>query len=144
MARHLQSHHHLPSLLSSASPPLLLLLLLVAAIASIILSLCTTKKHTNISKLRSKLPSPPPPSSTSDRKLVGKLSGMGSKAMVVAKMVSWTRGGDREEEEEAAVWRKSILMGEKCRPLNFSGKIVYDEEGNEVKEAQERVAGGGK
>lgn len=31
---------------------------------------------------------------------------------------------------ENAVWKKTIIKGEKCKPLQFSGKIEYDSEGN--------------
>lgn len=37
-----------------------------------------------------------------------------------------------EEEEEEVIWRKTIIMGEKCDPLDFSGAIYYDSEGNLV------------
>ncbi|KAJ3692429.1 hypothetical protein LUZ60_012779 [Juncus effusus] len=30
------------------------------------------------------------------------------------------------------VWRRSILMGEKCQPLDFSGVIYYDAEGKKL------------
>ncbi|KAJ1690656.1 hypothetical protein LUZ63_014811 [Rhynchospora breviuscula] len=33
---------------------------------------------------------------------------------------------------EDGVWRKSIMMGEKCQPLNFSGVIYYDADGNKL------------
>lgn len=60
----------------------------------------------------------------------------------MAKMISWRKveaadeergssdlsGEDEEEEEE--VWRKTIIRGERCRPLEFSGKIDYDSDGN--------------
>ncbi|KAJ8442450.1 hypothetical protein Cgig2_022333 [Carnegiea gigantea] len=39
-------------------------------------------------------------------------------------------GNEYYEGEEDAVWKKTIIMGEKCRPLDFSGKIEYDSEGN--------------
>lgn len=58
----------------------------------------------------------------------------------MVKMISWRKAqaeGEGEEEEEEvddysdeAVWRKTIMMGERCRPLDFSGKIVYDSQGN--------------
>ena len=32
--------------------------------------------------------------------------------------------------EDDGVWRKSILMGDKCEPLDFSGVIYYDCNGN--------------
>ncbi|KAK1427258.1 hypothetical protein QVD17_15941 [Tagetes erecta] len=37
----------------------------------------------------------------------------------------------REENEETdGVWRREILMGDKCQPLDFSGVIYYDKDGN--------------
>uniref|UniRef100_A0A7C8YPM4 Uncharacterized protein n=1 Tax=Opuntia streptacantha TaxID=393608 RepID=A0A7C8YPM4_OPUST len=39
-------------------------------------------------------------------------------------------GNGYYEGEEDAVWKKTIIMGEKCRPLDFSGKIEYDSQGN--------------
>jgi hypothetical protein len=33
-------------------------------------------------------------------------------------------------EDEVAVWRKAIIMGERCRPLEFSGHIAFDSNGN--------------
>ena len=38
----------------------------------------------------------------------------------------------REEEEEGGLWRKEILMGERCRPLEFSGVIYYDADGHRL------------
>ncbi|KAH7847252.1 hypothetical protein Vadar_023750 [Vaccinium darrowii] len=61
-------------------------------------------------------------------------SNISSKALLMVKMVSWRKVQDEEEEEmvdgDEAVWRRKIMMGEKCRPLDFSGKILYDSEGN--------------
>ncbi|WOK99924.1 hypothetical protein Cni_G08636 [Canna indica] len=37
-----------------------------------------------------------------------------------------------EDEEEEGVWRRTILMGEKCQPLDFSGAIHYDSSGRQV------------
>jgi hypothetical protein len=71
--------------------------------------------------------------------LVASLSGIGGKAAAIAKMVSWNRrsqapgSSDDEEaavEDEEAVWRKAIIMGERCRPLEFSGHIAFDSNGN--------------
>jgi hypothetical protein len=65
-------------------------------------------------------------------------------------MVSWNRRSSRQgcssdddddeagggglavEEEEEALWRKTIMMGDKCRPLQFSGHIAYDSDGNQL------------
>ena len=35
---------------------------------------------------------------------------------------------------DAGLWRRSILMGDKCEPLNFSGVIYYDCNGNKLSE----------
>ncbi|XP_008782372.1 uncharacterized protein LOC103701930 [Phoenix dactylifera] len=43
-------------------------------------------------------------------------------------------GEVKEEEEEEGVWRRSILMGEKCQPLDFSGVIYYDGDGRKLSE----------
>lgn len=87
-----------------------------------------------------------------EKKGLSKLqSNISNKALLVVKMVSWrkTQDGqeeDREqenlcnddEEEEAAVWKRTIIMGEKCRPLEFSGKITYDSHGNPVLDPKSR------
>ncbi|KAK4426568.1 hypothetical protein Salat_1425400 [Sesamum alatum] len=69
-------------------------------------------------------------------------SSLSSKALLMAKIISWRKVDDvgeaedycyREEEEEGedgAVWKKTIIKGEKCRPLDFSGRILYDSDGN--------------
>ncbi|XP_039116255.1 uncharacterized protein LOC120251698 [Dioscorea cayenensis subsp. rotundata] len=44
---------------------------------------------------------------------------------------------EKEVEEEyggGGVWRRSILMGEKCQPLDFSGVIYYDNNGKQLSE----------
>lgn len=82
-----------------------------------------------------------------DTQLISKInSKISSKAVTMAKMISWRKAenagvesvrrdehhGDTSDE---AVWRKRIMMGERCSPLNFSGKIVYDSEGNQLLES---------
>lgn len=74
-------------------------------------------------------------------------SNISSRAISMAKMISWRKveAAEEEEEEEARgsggcdfidkdeeeeVWRKTIIRGERCRPLEFSGKIDYDSDGN--------------
>nr|XP_009403941.2 PREDICTED: uncharacterized protein LOC103987376 [Musa acuminata subsp. malaccensis] len=44
--------------------------------------------------------------------------------------------GEREEytRGDVGVWRRTILMGEKCQPLNFSGVIYYDADGRRLSE----------
>lgn len=47
------------------------------------------------------------------------------------KLSRWFRGESEEEEDEGGeeLCKKRILMGEKCRPLNFSGILKYDQNG---------------
>ena len=69
-----------------------------------------------------------------------------SKAQLMARMVSWKKIQDTEKErhqesgysdeddnaEEEAVWKRTIIMGGKCRPLEFSAEIAYDSHGNPI------------
>lgn len=43
--------------------------------------------------------------------------------------------GDRREEDgqgQVALWRRAILMGQRCEPLDFPGAIHYDSFGRRV------------
>ena len=43
--------------------------------------------------------------------------------------------GDRREEDgqgQGALWRRAILMGQRCEPLDFPGAIHYDSFGRRV------------
>ncbi|KAL9231549.1 hypothetical protein vseg_006768 [Gypsophila vaccaria] len=54
-------------------------------------------------------------------------------ANVTLKLNSLKRISSRprtRDEDEDGLWRKSILMGDKCEPLDFSGVIYYDCDGN--------------
>ena len=47
------------------------------------------------------------------------------------------RGEEEDElsfEAEDGVWRKEIMMGERCQPLDFSGAIYYDAEGRRLEQ----------
>ncbi|XP_024374421.1 uncharacterized protein [Physcomitrium patens] len=35
-----------------------------------------------------------------------------------------------------AVWQRPILRGERCKPLSFSGLVLYDEKGNRLPETK--------
>ncbi|KAK4416430.1 hypothetical protein Salat_2468500 [Sesamum alatum] len=70
------------------------------------------------------------------KKMDGSLS---SKALLMARMICWRKvqddGGAEDSDgggdgEDGAVWKKRIMKGEKCRPLDFSGRILYDSDGN--------------
>ncbi|OIW16138.1 hypothetical protein TanjilG_18853 [Lupinus angustifolius] len=74
-----------------------------------------------------------------ETKLISKINrNLSSRAFSMVKMVSWRKvkpEADDEEEDygdpdEQILWRKNILMGERCRPIDFSEKILYDSEGN--------------
>ncbi|XP_010037342.1 uncharacterized protein LOC104426098 [Eucalyptus grandis] len=40
--------------------------------------------------------------------------------------------GGEEVAGDGGVWQRTILMGDRCQPLNFSGVIYYDENGNRL------------
>lgn len=127
--------------LSFSSTPAIFFFLVVAifSVFSIIAFLCASskvRKSLRLIKEETKFQS-------NEKKVVSKLnSNISSKALSLVKMISWrkarTEGGEEEEEDEVddysdeAVWRKTIMLGERCRPLDFSGKIVYDSQGNLV------------
>ncbi|CAO2180609.1 unnamed protein product [Urochloa humidicola] len=142
------------------TPALLLLAAaIVVAAAAVVVSLCTSGKNARPRKQRRSSLAPAPqeqqdssvPGAGAGRskpQLLASLSGIGIKAAAVAKMVSWNRrspppaaahgwsGSSSDdddvdvEEEEEALWKKTIIMGDKCRPLEFSGHIAYDSDGN--------------
>nr|CAB3473513.1 unnamed protein product [Digitaria exilis] len=39
---------------------------------------------------------------------------------------------DDGDEEEGGLWRRAILMGERCKPLDFPGAIHYDSFGRRL------------
>lgn len=41
----------------------------------------------------------------------------------------------KKQEDDRFLWKKTILMGEKCQPLEFPGAIFYDSEGNQLSES---------
>ncbi|RCV26109.1 hypothetical protein SEVIR_5G225800v4 [Setaria viridis] len=43
-------------------------------------------------------------------------------------------GGDRQDggQEQGALWRRAILMGRRCEPLDFPGAIHYDSFGRRL------------
>nr|DAD35652.1 TPA_asm: hypothetical protein HUJ06_006292 [Nelumbo nucifera] len=74
-------------------------------------------------------------SSSSSKKFVSNLSNnFTGKALSMTKIISWRRKVENDDEDdgsdEVAIWKKTIMIGGRCRPLEFSGKILYDSEGN--------------
>lgn len=75
------------------------------------------------------------------KKLMAKLqSNISSKALLMTKMISWRKVQDHGEDDneirddEDALWKRTIIMGERCKPLEFSGRILYDSDGHPVPE----------
>ncbi|CAN4083137.1 unnamed protein product [Withania somnifera] len=55
----------------------------------------------------------------------------------MVKMISWSKKVEHDDyqvnwEDENALWKRTIIKGEMCRPLEFSGRISYDANGNLV------------
>lgn len=45
---------------------------------------------------------------------------------------------EEEDFSDGGLWQRGILMGDKCQPLDFSGVIYYDSEGNRLQEVPMR------
>ncbi|KAK6931448.1 hypothetical protein RJ641_003241 [Dillenia turbinata] len=89
------------------------------------------RKQNSADSTDSKVPIKSP--STSSKQLLQTIS---SKAI---RFLNKKHNGEELEPEggakdEAGLWQKSILMGEKCQPLEFSGVIYYDCYGNILSE----------
>jgi hypothetical protein len=142
---------------AAAVGPLVQLLLVALVVAAVVVSLCTSSTHAKLWR-QSGTDAPVVKAADSGNRgvtsrkhmLAASLSGIGGKA---ARMVSWNRrspapsGGSSDEEEapvedEEAVWRKAIIMGEKCRPLQFSGHIAFDSDGNQLPPAVKKATDG--
>nr|DAD40147.1 TPA_asm: hypothetical protein HUJ06_014470 [Nelumbo nucifera] len=63
-------------------------------------------------------------------------------AILTTKRLQQVQPGDSSMvSRELCVWKKNILMGEKCQLPEFSGVIVYDSAGNIVPRAKTSHAG---
>ncbi|KAL6011043.1 hypothetical protein ACLOJK_001487 [Asimina triloba] len=141
MARHL---HFLPiqaSMAISTTGTVIFIVVAVLAVVSLISFLCASHHHRHSQRLAGKFSAP----ADQQRKLISNISDISSKALLMAKMISWRKPevSDREEEEEDesedAIWKKNIMMGERCRPLDFSGRILYDSQGNRLPEVPKKA-----
>uniref|UniRef100_A0A0E0CQJ3 Uncharacterized protein n=1 Tax=Oryza meridionalis TaxID=40149 RepID=A0A0E0CQJ3_9ORYZ len=75
--------------------------------------------------------------SFSSRAIVPFLGGGGGKKAISSSSSSRRRrkaGAELSFRAEDGVWRKEILMGERCQPLDFSGVIYYDAEGRRLEQ----------
>ncbi|CAL5038371.1 unnamed protein product [Urochloa decumbens] len=73
------------------------------------------------------------------RMAAGAGAGKGSSPPRAATAAPWKKtfslapsSGKAAREAEGGVWRKEILMGERCQPLDFSGVIYYDADGRRL------------
>ncbi|XP_066319373.1 uncharacterized protein [Miscanthus floridulus] len=74
---------------------------------------------------------------SSSRAIVPFLGGGGGAIRKKARSSKRRRGEEEDElsfEAEDGVWRKEIMMGERCQPLDFSGAIYYDAEGRRLEQ----------
>ncbi|KAG7036703.1 hypothetical protein SDJN02_00323, partial [Cucurbita argyrosperma subsp. argyrosperma] len=121
--------YHLPF-----SSPSLVASIAVLSIFALVIFLCTSSRKSK------------KPILLQQRNFVAKVnSNISSRAISIAKMISWRKVEAADEDEgggggggfdlsgddyDDEVWRKTIIRGERCRPLEFSGKIDYDSDGN--------------
>ncbi|KAK8928515.1 hypothetical protein KSP39_PZI017170 [Platanthera zijinensis] len=68
-------------------------------------------------------------SSSSTLKRGSRFSRICKQALMVLRLVSCRNGAG---SREGVLWKKQILKGERCRPLVFSGNILFDSEGNRL------------
>ncbi|KAK7343893.1 hypothetical protein VNO77_12995 [Canavalia gladiata] len=52
----------------------------------------------------------------------------------ISKGIHYMRLKTKNKEDDKCLWKKTIMMGEKCQPLEFSGLILYDNNGNQLSE----------
>nr|GME15658.1 hypothetical protein DM860_010060 [Ipomoea batatas] len=65
------------------------------------------------------------------RKLLVTLS---NKAIDFRRKKKEVEGKNDEDFGDGGLWQRSILMGDKCQPLDFSGVIYYDSDGKRMSE----------
>ncbi|CAL0307643.1 unnamed protein product [Lupinus luteus] len=132
MARPLVLTSLIHNLQFSSIPLFFVVLAMLLSVFSVISFLCGTRKMKEYKTYETKETS----TGSKETKLVSKLnSNLSSRALSMLKMVSWRKVKPEDEEDyvdpdEEVLWRKNILMGERCRPIDFSDKILYDSEGN--------------
>jgi len=79
-----------------------------------------------------------PASLSSSRAIVPFFSGGGVIRKALSSSSSKSKRRRKAEDDELSfewedgVWRKEIMMGERCQPLDFSGVIYYDAEGRRL------------
>jgi hypothetical protein len=103
---------------------ILFVLFSVFSIFSIITFLCGTKKMKRLHTETEEEEEATAEASTKETKLISKInSKLSNRAISLVKMLSWRKVEDEGEleernQEDEVLWRKNILMGEKCRPID--------------------------
>ncbi|KAI4962565.1 hypothetical protein ZWY2020_045601 [Hordeum vulgare] len=77
------------------------------------------------------------PSPSSRRKKRPVVDAAGSRRQPAGGVVEAADGkgdadNEEEEEEDDGIWRRAILMGGRCQPLDFAGAIHYDSFGRRL------------
>ncbi|CAL5189983.1 unnamed protein product [Lathyrus oleraceus] len=101
---------------------ILFLVLSIFSIFSIITFLCGTKNLKNLYMEEE----PTTAFSSNENKMISKIKRkINRRTLSMMKMLYWRKlqaeeleEGNQDDDEEAALWKKNILMGEKCRPID--------------------------
>jgi hypothetical protein len=134
----------------------LLVVTCVLAVAAVVIVSCAIHLHFHAKDdktrgaaiTRSASAADPPADGFHGFKCLPKYSGRAlissSRKQLISK--KWWRNEEEDEvkaydravmEEEGggdSLWQRTILMGEKCQPPDFSGAIIYDDKGNQLTE----------
>ncbi|KAE9615060.1 hypothetical protein Lal_00048407 [Lupinus albus] len=137
MARPLVLTSLIHNLQLTSMPLFFVVLAMLLSLFSVISFLCGTRNMKEYKTSETEETS----TGSKETKLISKLNrNLSSKALSMVKMVSWRKvkpeADDDEEDygdpDEEVLWRKNILMGERCRPNDLSEKILYNSEGNVI------------
>ncbi|CAJ2653143.1 unnamed protein product [Trifolium pratense] len=113
--------HNLLLFSSMPTTTIIFIVFSVFSIFSIITFLCGTKK---MKRLHTETDEEEAVAATKENKLISKInSKFSNKAISLVRMLSWRKVEDEGEfeegnQEDEVLWRKNILMGEKCRPID--------------------------
>ncbi|KAL9678840.1 hypothetical protein QQ045_016691 [Rhodiola kirilowii] len=99
---------------------------------SALLALCAKgARRTKLQEHKAGMPKSP---LASPRRIMETVSNKVSNISFLKRNVERNEEGGGEGFGEGGLWQNTILMGEKCQPLEFSGAIFYDNYGNRLSE----------
>ncbi|XP_057872621.1 uncharacterized protein LOC131078846 [Cryptomeria japonica] len=128
----------------SSAAAFLAVVVCVLAVATVAAALCAKEYKNQHKNRRSMACTAAPPGCLGNWKVKAESRGRGliktfrSKSLLLSKR--WQRSekeegveyaGDAKEDSDF-LWQKRILMGVRCKPLNFSGQIQYDQNGERL------------